>query len=92
MMSLVPRSTCPTCGRLRQLLSIRAAAEIAGVTRKTIYRWLKAGLLEYRRLPSSTIRILRDSLLGGPRRGNRKAPGLQENGSRSTGSSLEQGG
>ena len=43
------------------------AAEIAGVTRRTIYNWIKAGLVDYVRTPSAGIRIYVDSLLRVPK-------------------------
>lgn len=70
-MSVSADDRCPKCGETRSLLSIRAAAELVGVNRKTIYRWIEAGLLDYRRLPSRAIRIYEESLLKVPRRGNR---------------------
>lgn len=69
-MSATQDERCPTCGETRSLLSIRAAAELVGVNRKTIYRWIEAGLLDYRRLPSRAIRIYEESLLKVPRRGS----------------------
>lgn len=69
-MSATRDDRCSACGETRPLLSIRAAAELVGVNRKTIYRWIDAGLLEYRRLPSRSIRIYEESLLRVPGRGN----------------------
>jgi predicted site-specific integrase-resolvase len=54
---------CPLCGEPRPLLSIKAAAALAGVSRKTIYRWIKARLLLHCTLPSGMIRVYPDSLI-----------------------------
>jgi excisionase family DNA binding protein len=67
-----PREHCPTCGEGRSLLSIKAAAELADVNRKTIYRWIHAGLLDYLRLPSGAIRVFEESLLRVPRKTGRR--------------------
>jgi hypothetical protein len=58
-----PEARCPICGEIRPLLSINAAAWIAGVSRKTIYRWIKAGRLQTCELPSGMKRILPESLI-----------------------------
>jgi predicted site-specific integrase-resolvase len=42
------------------------AARLACVSRKSIYRWIKAGILEHCVLPSGTIRIYQESLLRTP--------------------------
>ena len=73
-MSAPPIVRCSACGETRPLLSITSAAELADVNRKTIYRWIHAGLLEFRRLPSGTVRIFEESLLRVPR-GSRKRHG-----------------
>jgi predicted site-specific integrase-resolvase len=39
------------------------AAEIAGVTTRTIYNWMRLGMIEYVRTPSGDVRIFADSLL-----------------------------
>ncbi len=64
-------SHCPLCHEPQPLLSINAAAALAGVTRKTIYRWMGAGLLPSLTLPSGSTRILRQSLMNVPRRARR---------------------
>ncbi len=68
-MSPTTKGRCPECGDKKPLLSIQAAAERADVNRKTIYRWIRDGLLPYRRLPSGTIRVSEDDLLRIPRKG-----------------------
>src|SRR5262245_37252083 len=54
---------CPHCGETRTLLTINDAAELARVDRKTIYRWMKKGMLEHCVLPSGLVRIFKDSLI-----------------------------
>lgn len=73
-MSVTPFDRCPACGETRSLLSIKAAADLVDVNRKTIYRWIHAGLLEFRRLPSGAIRIFEESLLRVPKGSRRSAP------------------
>ncbi len=43
-------------------LSITQACEAAGVSRRTIYNWLKDGRLAYKRTAGGSIRIDADSL------------------------------
>jgi hypothetical protein len=62
---------CPLCHEPQPLLSINAAAALAGVCRKTIYRWIEAGILLRTTLPSGATRIFRESLLRVPRRSRR---------------------
>lgn len=64
-----PAAGDPASGEERSLLTINEAARLASVSRKSIYRWIKAGILEHRILPSGTIRIYQESLL--------RAPGLR---------------
>lgn len=54
---------CPHCGETRALLTINDAAALARVDRKTIYRWMKKGMLEYCVLPSGLVRVFKDSLI-----------------------------
>jgi excisionase family DNA binding protein len=46
----------------RQTVSIMKGAELAGVSRRTIYNWLTAGKLEYVRTAGGSIRIYADTL------------------------------
>jgi excisionase family DNA binding protein len=46
----------------RQTVSIMKACEIASVSRRTIYNWIKAGRLEYTRTAGGSIRIFPESL------------------------------
>lgn len=43
-------------------VSILKACEIAGVSRRTIYNWINAGKLTYRRTAGGQIRIFESSL------------------------------
>lgn len=51
----------------RTTLSIMQAAESVGVSRRTIYNWLKAGKLEYIRTAGGSIRIFADTLWRDPK-------------------------
>lgn len=46
----------------RQTVNILQACAVAGVSRRTIYNWLKAGNLEYVRTAGGSVRIYSDSL------------------------------
>lgn len=46
----------------RQTVSITQAAGIVGVTRRTIYVWMAAGKLQYRRTAGGAVRIYADTL------------------------------
>ncbi len=46
----------------RPTLTILEACKVVGVSRRTIYVWLNAGKLEYKRTAGGSIRIYTDSL------------------------------
>jgi excisionase family DNA binding protein len=46
----------------RQAISIIKAAQLVGVSRRTIYNWLASGKLEYVRTAGGSVRIFVDSL------------------------------
>jgi excisionase family DNA binding protein len=46
----------------RRTVSITQAAELVGVSRRTIYNWMAAGRLEYCRTAGGAVRIAADSL------------------------------
>jgi excisionase family DNA binding protein len=46
----------------RRSVSITQAADLVGVSRRTIYNWLAAGRLEYCRTAGGAVRIAVDSL------------------------------
>lgn len=46
----------------RQTVNILQACAVAGVSRRTIYNWLKAGNLEYMRTAGGSVRIYTDTL------------------------------
>ena len=56
VLALQKSFACPQCHREIALISLRKAAEIAGVSRKTIYQWINKGLV-------STVRIANGRLL-----------------------------
>ncbi len=47
----------------RRVCSIKIACEVAGVTRRTIYNWLKANRIEHVRTAGGSVRIYVDTLL-----------------------------
>jgi excisionase family DNA binding protein len=51
----------------RQRVNSRKAAEIAGVTERTIRNWVRLGWVEYVRTPGRGVRIYVDTLLRRPR-------------------------
>jgi excisionase family DNA binding protein len=50
----------------RQAVSIIKAAQLVGVSRRTIYNWLASGKLEYVRTAGGSVRIFVDSLWRDP--------------------------
>lgn len=46
----------------RQTVSIMKAAEMTGVSRRTIYNWLAARKVEYTRTAGGSVRIFADTL------------------------------
>lgn len=47
----------------RALVNTLKAAEIAVVTERTIYNWMRLGKVEYVRTPTGGVRIYADTLL-----------------------------
>ena len=59
----------------RQAVSIMKAAQLVGVSRRTIYNWLSSGKLDYVRTAGGSVRIFVDSLWRDPvRSGEHAAP------------------
>lgn len=52
----------------RRTVSVREAAQLTGVSRRTVYCWLKAGRVEYVRTAGGSVRIVEDTLWDGPPR------------------------
>jgi excisionase family DNA binding protein len=50
----------------RQTVSIMKAAQLVGVSRRTIYNWLAGGKVEYVRTAGGSVRIFVDSLWRDP--------------------------
>jgi len=46
----------------KELVTIEQAREIAQVSRRTIYLWIKSGKIDYYRTASGSIRIVEESL------------------------------
>ena len=63
-----PSDTPPRGGSTleRQAVSIIKAAQLVGVSRRTIYNWLAGGKLEYVRTAGGSVRIFVDSLWRDP--------------------------
>lgn len=47
-------------------ITINKAADILGVSRRTVYNWMDTGKLPYRLTPGRTRRVRRDDLLSEP--------------------------
>jgi excisionase family DNA binding protein len=72
-MPRVSRCVCPVCGEERDMLTIRHAAEVVGVSFRTIYRWIEREKVHSLRVASGQWRICKDSLfLGDQRRQKRR--------------------
>lgn len=56
----------PVAAPSDRTVSIMKACDIAGVSRRTIYNWIKAGKLAYRRTAGGQIRIFESSLWQDP--------------------------
>ncbi len=59
----------------RQAVSIMKAADLVGVSRRTIYNWLASGKLDYVRTAGGAVRIFVDSLWREPERPAQQVPG-----------------
>lgn len=46
----------------RETVTILKAAELTGVSRRTIYNWIRAGKVEYVRTAGGSIRVFADTL------------------------------
>lgn len=46
----------------KELVTIEQARDIAGVSRRTIYNWIKSNKVDYTRNAGNSIRIIRDTL------------------------------
>lgn len=54
----------------RPTVTITKACELASVSRRTIYNWLKGGKLEFVRTAGGSIRIYADTLFRSPQQGS----------------------
>lgn len=57
---------CPICRHVVTMVTVREAANIIGVTRRTIYLWVKQRRVHDRRTAGGQIRICQSSLVGLP--------------------------
>lgn len=53
---------CPACRRQVEMATPELVAKIAGVSTRTIYRWVEAGKLHFDEVPDRTMLICLDSL------------------------------
>lgn len=51
-----------TTSTAERTVTIAEAQQVAGVSRRTIYNWLKAGKLVYKRTAGGSVRIFESSL------------------------------
>jgi len=58
----------------RQAVTILKAAQMVGVSRRTIYNWLASGKLDYVRTAGGSVRIFVDSLWRDPVEPTRRPP------------------
>lgn len=58
-----PRMPSPAVTGGRQTVSVDIAGRLVGVSRRTIYNWIAAGKVEYRRTPGGAVRIFVDTLM-----------------------------
>jgi excisionase family DNA binding protein len=57
------RVLCPSCGCHAQLLSVTRAAQLAGVSRRTVYNYVEEGSVYALRLAGKTLRVCAACLL-----------------------------
>ena len=50
----------------REVISINEACEAVGVSRRTMYNWIKQGKVKYIRIASGSVRIFVDTLWRSP--------------------------
>lgn len=74
---------CPVCGEEKEFMPVRRAAEAAGVTVRTIYRWIEQRKVHAKRVTSGQWRICRESLFlhEAKRQWAEGSPPLEVNGS-----------
>lgn len=64
---------CPVCGQERAMVTVRRAADAAGVTVRTIYRWIERQKVHAMPVASGQWRICKESLFQHDRaRGKRR--------------------
>jgi excisionase family DNA binding protein len=55
----------------REVISIMKACQLVDVSRRTIYKWLSSGKIEYVRTAGGSVRIFVDTLWRNPQSSNR---------------------
>jgi len=63
----MPRSFCTKCQQPADFITIRQAVDLTGVSRSTMYYWMKKGWIHWTVMPSGRRLICRDSLFQAPR-------------------------
>ncbi len=56
-------SHIPPVSLLTDTVAVNRAAELAGVSRRTIYSWISRGLVETKFSPSGAVRVVASSLV-----------------------------
>lgn len=57
------RFYCPVCGQEKAMMTVQHAAEVVGVTVRTIYRWIEQQKVHAVPVASGQWRICRESLI-----------------------------
>lgn len=61
---MLPSLGLPTRERSGKLLKMKEAAELCGVTYRTMWTWVHTGQIESRRLGKKTVRIPEEAIYG----------------------------
>lgn len=53
---------CPECRKTLWMVSSDEARQLAGISTRTLYRWLESGRLHYVETPTGDVRVCLESL------------------------------
>jgi excisionase family DNA binding protein len=56
--------SCPDCGAPSEMLTPESAAEMAGVSPRTVYRWVETGRVHFTERPDGRLFVCLTSLHG----------------------------